>query len=49
MYLRELRDGLEAERSIGSWIDFHNEVRPHSSLGGRTPDEACRGVATAVA
>ena len=36
VYLYELRDGVEAERIIGSWIDFYNEVRPHSSLGGRT-------------
>ncbi len=42
VYLYELRDGVEAERIIGSWIDFYNEVRPHSSLGGRTPGEACR-------
>ena len=37
MYLYELRDGPDAQRIIGSWIDFYNEVRPHSSLGGRTP------------
>ena len=42
VYLYELRDGVEAERIIGSWIDFYNEVRPHSSLGGRTPGEAYR-------
>ena len=48
IHLRELRDGLDAERAIRSWMDFHNEVRPHSSLGGRTPGEACRGVARAA-
>ena len=42
VYLYELRDGLDAERIIGSWIDFYNEVRPHSSLRGRTPGEAYR-------
>ena len=42
VYLHELRDGLDAERIIGSWIDFYNEVRPHSSLSGRTPGEAYR-------
>ena len=40
--LHELRDGLDAERIIGTWVDFYNEVRPHSSLGGRTPGEAYR-------
>ena len=42
VYLHELRDGVEAGRIIGSWIDFYNEVRPHSSLGGRTPGETYR-------
>ena len=42
VYLHELRDGLEAERIIGSWVSFYNEVRPHSALGGRTPGEAYR-------
>ena len=42
VYLHELRGGLDAERIIGSWIDFYNEVRPHSSLGGRTPGDAYR-------
>ena len=42
VYLHELRDGLDAERIIGTWVDFYNGVRPHSSLGGRTPGEAYR-------
>ena len=42
VYLHELPDGLDGGRIIGSWIDFHNEVRPHSSLGGRTPGDAYR-------
>ena len=49
VYLHELRDGLDAARIIGSWFNFYNEVRPHSSLGGRTPGEAYRnGKGTAV-
>ena len=48
MYLHELRDGVEAGRIIGSWIDFYNEVRPHSSLGGRTPGETYRNGAGAM-
>ena len=42
VYLYELRDGLETERVIGSWIEFYNEVRPHSVLGGRPPGDAYR-------
>ena len=42
VYLHELRDGLDASRIIGLWIDFYNDVRPHSALGGRTPGEAYR-------
>ena len=42
VYLRELADGRDAERLIGSWIAFYGEVRPHSKLGGRTPGEVYR-------
>ena len=43
MYLREIADGPDAERVVGSWIAFYNELRPHSALGGRTPGEVYRG------
>ena len=42
VYLRELEDGFEAQRVIAQWIGFYNEVRPHSALDGRTPDEVYR-------
>lgn len=42
VYLHELRDGLDAEQIIGTWVDFYNDVRPHSSLGERTPGEVYR-------
>ena len=48
VYLDELRNGVDAERIIRSWIDFYNEVRPHSSLGGRTPSETYRNSARAA-
>ena len=43
VYLHELTDGFKAERVIGQWIDFYNTERPHSSLDGKTPAEACWG------
>lgn len=39
VYLVEMTDGFHAERVIGDWIAFYNTERPHSSFGGRTPDE----------
>ncbi len=30
VYLRELENGHQAEREIGTWIRFYNEERPHS-------------------
>jgi putative transposase len=45
VYLHELADGFVAQRVIEEWIEFYNDVRPHSALGGRTPSEAYRGVA----
>ena len=30
----------EARTGIGRWIDFYNQRRPHSALGGRTPEKA---------
>ncbi len=42
VYLREIEDGVAARRVIGGWMDFYNEVRPHSALEGRTPGEAYR-------
>ncbi len=30
--------GREARAGIGEWTAFYNNRRPHSALGGRTPD-----------
>ena len=40
VYLRDYRDGLEANESLSRYIDYYNKVRPHSSLGYRSPEEA---------
>ena len=37
VYLHELENGDHARQVVGSWIDFYNHARPHSSLHGRTP------------
>ena len=48
VYLHELADGMQAERLIGSWFAFYNASRPHSALGGRTPEEAYFGMKAAA-
>ena len=46
--LHENLNGLNAQRIIGSWIDFYNAVRPYSEMGGRTPGETYRNGARAA-
>ena len=36
---QRLRERQRGESGIGRWIDYYNASRPHSSFGGRTPDE----------
>lgn len=40
IYLRAYADGRDAKAGIGAYITLYNGVRPHSSLGGKTPDTA---------
>jgi putative transposase len=40
VYLRAYDSVAEARRSIGNYLAFYNRKRPHSSLGGRAPDQA---------
>jgi putative transposase len=42
IYLHAYPNVTEARSGIGRYIDFYNTMRPHSSLAGRTPDEAYR-------
>ena len=44
VYLRAYDSVSEARTSIGRYLDFYNGRRPHSSLDGRTPDEAYFGI-----
>ncbi|KAF0206508.1 MAG: hypothetical protein FD172_3942 [Methylocystaceae bacterium] len=43
VYLRAYDSVSDARASIGRYLAFYNERRPHSSLDGRTPDEAYFG------
>jgi putative transposase len=38
VYLRAYDSASEARHFIGRYVSFYNELRPHSALGGRTPD-----------
>lgn len=40
VYLHAYDSVTQARASIGSYLDFYNRRRPHSSLDRRTPDEA---------
>lgn len=40
VYLYAWETGSEARAGIEDWMMFYNAQRPHSTLGGRTPDEA---------
>ena len=42
-YLRAYDSVAEARGSIGGYLAFYNRKRPHSSLSGRTPDQAYFG------
>ncbi|MBY3757268.1 IS3 family transposase [Azospirillum formosense] len=43
VYLHAFEAGSEARAGIGRWIHYYNMDRPHSALGGRTPEEAYQG------
>jgi putative transposase len=40
VYLRAYDSVSEARASIGRYLNFYNQRRPHSSLDGTTPDKA---------
>ena len=40
VFLNAFETGSETRAGIGRWIGYYNAARPHSSLAGRTPDEA---------
>lgn len=48
VYLRAYDSVSEARASITKYLTFYNQGRPHSSLDGRTPDEAYFGAQAMV-
>jgi putative transposase len=40
VYLHAFETGSELRMGLSRWIGYYNARRPHSSLAGRTPDEA---------
>ncbi len=40
VYLRAYASVSDARAYIGNYIGFYNSRRPHSSLDGKTPDQA---------
>jgi putative transposase len=40
VYLHAFETGSEVRAGLARWIGYYNADRPHSALGGRTPDEA---------
>ena len=48
VYLRAYAGVAQARASIGRYLSFYNGKRPHSSLGGKTPDQAYINLATPI-
>jgi putative transposase len=46
IYLHAFETGSELRAGLDDWISYYNARRPHSTLAGRTPDEAYRETRT---
>jgi putative transposase len=46
IYLHAFETGTDLRAGLASWIGYYNARRPHSTLAGRTPDEAYRATGT---
>lgn len=43
VFLNAFETGSEARSGIGSWIDYYNRQRPHSTFGGDARRGLCYG------
>ncbi len=48
VYLHAFETGSEARAGLGRWITYDNSQRPHSALGGRTPNEAYADILNSI-
>lgn len=39
VYLNDFENAYEARKLIGDWINYYNNIRPHSIFNGKTPNE----------
>ncbi len=46
IYLHAFETGTDLRAGLTSWITYYNTRRPHSTLAGRTPDEAYKATGT---
>ncbi|MDE3115592.1 MAG: IS3 family transposase [Pseudomonadota bacterium] len=47
VYLHAFETGSETRAGLAQWIGYYNAQRPHSSLGGQTPNEAYAAIGVA--